>query len=99
MLTVIIAEQHIIEQYEQNKALLAPFDKGETVFCRLNCEGGSIDEMLPDLNDIVSFNTNWRAVIVTDNNKNAINPFDCVHYSEFVGKDEPLEFDSHFTKK
>lgn len=99
MLTVIIAEKHIIEQYKQNKALLAPFDKGETHFCELYSEAGSIEKMLPGLSDIVSFNANWRAVIVTDNNKEFINPFDYVQYSKYINNEGTLDFDSCFVKK
>lgn len=99
MLTVIIAEKNIIEQYKQNKALLAPFDKGETFFCELHNEAGSINEMLPGLSDIVSFNANWRAIIVTENNQDVINPFDFVKYSKYISNDEVRNFDSHFVKK
>lgn len=96
MLTVIIAESNIIEQYDRSKALLAPFDNEETVFCKWNPEAGSIEEMLPDLKDIISFTENWRAVIVTEKNKEELNPFDFVHYSEYINKNGKLGFDQSF---
>lgn len=99
MLTVIIAEQHIIEQYEQNKALLTPFDDQKIVFCRWNCEGGSIEEMLPDLKDIISFNVNWRAVIVTDKNKEQINPYDVVDYTKYINDNGKVGFDETLIQK
>lgn len=78
--------------------LLTPFENRETVFCRWNCEGESIDEMLPDLKNIISFNTNWRAVIVTENNKNKINPFDYVGYSDYIGKSAKTDFNENYIK-
>lgn len=96
MLTVIIAEKHIIEQYEQNSMLLAPFANEETVFCRWNCEGRSIEEMLPDLKNIISFNSSWRAVVVTDMNNETLNPFDFVHYSDYIDQSIQLDFNESF---
>ena len=96
MLTVIIAEKHIIEQYKQNEVLLAPFDNDELAFCEWNYEAGSIEQMLPDLEDIISLTTNWKAVVVTDNNKEALNPFDIINYSEHVNKVEKFGFNQYF---
>lgn len=96
MLTVIIAEQHIIEQYDKYKMLFTPFEGENICFCRWNCEGRSLDEMLPDLHEIVSFSTDWRAVIVTENNKDKLNPFDYVNYSDFIDKKNKLRFDTGF---
>lgn len=98
MFTVIIAEQKVIEQYEQNKMLLAPFDNEDVVFCRWNCEAGSIDEMLPDLKELISFNSTWRAVVVTENNKNELNPFDFVQYSNHIKSGTAINFDENFEK-
>ncbi len=98
MFTVIIAEQKVIEQYEQNKMLLAPFDSDDIVFCRWNCEGGSIDEMLPNLKKLISFNSTWRAVVVTENNTNELNPFDFVKYSNHIECGTEIKFDENFEK-
>lgn len=95
MLTVIIAEKHIIEQYKQNEVLLAPFNNDELAFCTWNYESGSIAEMLPDLENIISLTSNWKAVIVTDKNKTAINPFDIINYSEHVNKVEKFGFNQY----
>lgn len=99
MLTVIIAEKHIIEQYEKNKLLLAPFKDEEIVFCEWHREAVSIDEMLPELKNKISFNTNWRAVIVTDSNKEQINPFDFVNYAQHINRNEKLDLNSNFVEK
>ena len=76
--------------------LLTPFSDEETVFCRLNCEGRSIEDMLPDLKNIISFNSNWRAIVVTEMNKEELNPFDFVHYSNYIDRNIQLEFGDVF---
>lgn len=83
MLTVIIAEKHVIEQYEKFKALLTPFQNKNIVFCEWNRKGSNIDEMFPSLHGLISFQKHWRAVVVNEDRRDSVNPFAYIPSSDY----------------
>lgn len=88
MFTVIIAEQSVIDLYEEFKPFLGQlFRPSGMAFCRWNREGKNLEEMLPDLNDKLRYTEEWRAVIVHPDGINQKNPFDMVHYQEIAVPD------------
>ena len=82
MFTVIIAEKNIIEMLHKFNMFLAPLLNYEIAFCEWHRNGKTLDEMLPDLYDIIALKDKWRAIIVNQDGLNKINPFDYTEYCD-----------------
>lgn len=81
MFTVIIAEKVFIDLFNKFETFLLPlFDKEKIAFCAWNKAGKNLDEAVPELYDIIAQQKSWRAIIVSNDNINCINPFDAVDY-------------------
>lgn len=97
MLTVIIAEEKIIEQFKTLNTVLSPFQKNEVIFCRWNTKGETIDEILPELKTLIPHKTQWKAVVITGDNKGFINPFDYVN--NLKAEDQSSGFETPLMRK
>jgi|GEM_PF-6250983 len=82
MFTVVIAEKKFINKYEQYKTFLSPMlDKDKFAFCYWDREGENLEEMLPDLYELIQYKNDWKAVILNQDGLNELNPF---NYTKFV---------------
>ena len=86
MFTVLIAEQqHIDAIRQENSLFFEPFlDNRNFAFCPWKPEGRTLDESVPDLQDVVGRRREWRAVILHSADPVQLkkqNPFDEVDYS------------------
>lgn len=82
MFTVIIAEKKIIDIYTELKVFLSPLVNKNIGFCEWNRNGDSLEEMLPDLYNIVAYQSEWKAIIINQDKADKKNPFDYVEYKE-----------------
>lgn len=83
MFTVIIAEKSILELFDEFDMFLDPLlDRKKVGFCEWNREGSTLEEMLPDIYRLTEFCSEWRAVIVSTDGLNKVNPFDFVENNE-----------------
>ncbi|MEE1012637.1 MAG: hypothetical protein U0L11_11465, partial [Acutalibacteraceae bacterium] len=85
MFTVIIAEQEILDMFEEFRMFLNPLlNNKDIAFCPWNRNADTLDKMLPDIYDKVTFRKEWRAVIVNSDNINTLNPFDFTGYKDEI---------------
>ncbi len=85
MFTVIIAEQEILDMFEEFRMFLNPlFNNKDIEFCAWKRNEQSLEKMLPDIYEKVSFQKEWRAVIVNNDMINSLNPFDYTGYEDDV---------------
>ena len=86
MFTVLIAEQeHIDAIRQENRLFFEPFlESKELAFCTWNPSGQTLNEAVPDLQDVVGRRKAWRVVIINncdEEHLQAQNPFDVVDYN------------------
>ncbi len=85
MFTVIIAEQQILDMFEEFRMFLNPLlNNKELAFCAWKRNEETLEKMLPDIYEKVSFQKEWRAIIVNSDNINTLNPFDYTGYNDEV---------------
>lgn len=85
MFTVIIAEQEILDMFEEFRMFLNPLlNNKDIAFCPWNRNADTLDKMLPDIYDKVTFRKEWRAIIVNNDNINTLNPFDFTGYNDEI---------------
>lgn len=85
MFTVIIAEQEILDMFEEFRMFLNPLlNNKDIAFCAWKRNESSLEKMLPDIYEKVSFQKEWRAVIVNNDLINSLNPFDYTGYEDSV---------------
>ena len=83
MFTVIFAEKGTIKLFEETKMFFGPLYNTEQVaFCEWDKDAASFEAMVPDLYDLIGFQSEWRALILYDDQKEQLNPFDYTAYSE-----------------
>lgn len=83
MFTVIIAEQKMIDLFNEYDVFLSPMaDKKNYALCPWNREGESISEMLPDLYSIIEYRDEWNAIVVSEDGLEQVNPFDHTQYKD-----------------
>ncbi len=83
MFTVVIAEQKMIDLFNEYDVFLAPIaDKKKYALCPWNKEGETISEMLPDLYSIIEYKDEWRAIVVSEDGLEQVNPFDYTQYKD-----------------
>lgn len=82
MFTVIAAEQQHLDSINVYKAFLSPFmNEKSTAFCRWYPDGKTLEEAIPELNDVVSRHEQWRLIAVCPTDGlNRRNPFDLVSW-------------------
>lgn len=94
MFTVIFAEQETIKLFEETKMFFGPLlDSKNIAFCEWNKYADTFEEMVPDIYDIVEFQKEWRAIILSNSNIEKINPFDFTEYSDFCEYGECINWD------
>ncbi len=92
MFTVVIAEKEFIDLFNKFETFLLPlFDKSRIAFCEWNKDGRNLDEAVPELYELIVQQKKWRAIIVSNNNINSINPFDYVDYKSVWSPDAEVE--------
>lgn len=85
MYTVVIAERKVLRLFEKYRFLLAQLLENEDiVFCEWNKKAESIDSMTQSLLKLVGKRTEWRALVLTTDAQEQINPFDAVGYADKV---------------
>ncbi len=83
MFTVIFAEKETIKLFEETKMFFGPLlDRDDIALCPWDRYGESLSTMVPKLYDTVEYRKEWRAVILSEGNKDRYNPFDFAGYSE-----------------
>ncbi|MBQ8514315.1 MAG: hypothetical protein IJ496_02855 [Ruminococcus sp.] len=83
MFTVVICEKKLLKKLEKYHLLLAPLLKSrEVVFCEWYRKADSLSAMVPELESVVGKHTEWRAILVSSEGKEKINPFDYTGYQE-----------------
>ncbi len=83
MFTVIFAEKETIKLFEETKMFFGPlYNSEQVVFCEWDKEAKDFDTMVPDLYDLIEYQTEWRALILYDDGFEKLNPFDFTGYSE-----------------
>ncbi len=93
MFTVIIAEKNIIDVYKDLHVFLSPICSKEVAFCEWNREGESLEEMVPELYDVISFQNEWKAIVVNQDGITKRNPFDYVEYKEMKNKSSNVNWE------
>ena len=93
MFTVIIAEQSVIDMYDEFRTFLTPmFDEDSVVFCAWNRDGQTLDEMLPGIYDLITFRSEWRAIVVNRDNMQQLNPFDYTQHRDTLTADSKIDW-------
>ena len=83
MFTVIFAEKETIKLFEETKMFFGPLLNNEKVaFCEWHKYADTLDLMVPQLYDLIEYKSEWRAVILYDEDRNRLNPFDYTMYQE-----------------
>lgn len=83
MFTVIFAEKETIKLFEETKMFFGPLlDAEKIAFCEWDKRSETFDLMVPDIYDIIEYHKEWRAVILYDEDREKLNPFDYTGYSE-----------------
>lgn len=83
MFTVIIAEQSILDMFEEFRMFLNPLmNKSDVVYCAWKKNEDSIEKMLPSIYEKIAFRKEWRAIVVNNDNINTLNPFDFTQVKE-----------------
>lgn len=83
MYTVVICEKKILKKLEKYHLLLDPLLKSrEVVFFEWYKKADSLSAMVPELSTAVGKRTEWRAILVSSDGKEKINPFDYTGYQE-----------------
>ena len=100
MFTVLIAEKETIKLFEETKMFFGPLlDNEKVVFCEWNKYGDTLENMVPDLYDIIEFREEWRAVILYDEDREKLNPFDFTGYSESYYSDVEKNWDFYKNRR
>ena len=95
MFTVIIAEQEILDMFEEFRMFLNPLlNNKDVAFCTWNRNADTLEKMLPDIYDKVTFRKEWRAVIVNNNNTDTLNPFDFTGYADDIKPGNESDWDA-----
>lgn len=98
MLNVIIASQEYIEALNEHRLFLdAYLQNNNTVFCHCDYSGRTLSEMVPDLEDSVPGNVEWKAIVIAPEARDQLNPFDYVGYSDI--QKEKYETEAEYVKK
>ena len=85
MYTIVIAERKVLKLFEKYRFLLAQLlDHEDVAFCEWNKKAESIDSMTQSLLKLVGKRTEWRALVLTTDAQDQINPFDIVQYTDKV---------------
>jgi hypothetical protein len=88
MLNVIIASQDYIDALNEHRLFLdAYLQNNNTVFCCCDYSGRTLSEMIPDLENSIPGNVEWKAIVIAPDARNQLNPFDYVGYTE-IQKEE-----------
>ena len=83
MFTVIFAEKKTISLFEETKVFFGPlYDPNQVAFCEWNKDAENLDTMVPDLHDLISLKGDWRAVVLSTDGAESLNPFDFTGYSD-----------------
>lgn len=83
MFTVIFAEKETIELFEETKMFFGPLYNSEQVaFCEWDKDAENFDAMVPNLYDLIEYQSEWRALILYKDGFEKLNPFDFTDYSE-----------------
>ena len=83
MFTVIFAEKETIKLFEETKMFFGPLYNSEQVaFCEWDKYADDFDEMVPNLYDLIEYQSEWRALILYNDGFEKLNPFDFADYSE-----------------
>lgn len=99
MLTVIIVPKEYLETINKHKLFLYDLSNNKNiVLCQCDYSGNSIEEMVPELNKVIANCDNWRAIIITPDNRNVINPYDYTRYTEQQHSSRTLDW-SYYSKK
>lgn len=99
MLTVIIAPKEYLDTINKYKLFLNELANNKNIaLCLCDYSGNSIEEMVPELNNVIANCENWRAVIITPDNRNVINPYDYTQYTEQQHSSRALDW-SYYSKR
>ena len=83
MFTVIFAEKETIKLFEETKMFFGPLYNSEQVaFCEWDKDADDFDTMVPNLYDLIEYQSEWRALILYNDGFEKLNPFDFTDYSE-----------------
>lgn len=83
MFTVIFAEKETIKLFEETKMFFGPLYNSEQVaFCEWDKDADDFDAMVPNLYDLIEYQSEWRALILYNDGFEKLNPFDFTDYSE-----------------
>ncbi|MDY5948982.1 MAG: hypothetical protein SPJ42_07085 [Oscillospiraceae bacterium] len=95
MFTVIFAEKETIKLFEETKMFFGPlYDSEKVAFCEWDKDAEDFDTMVPELYDLIEYQSEWRALILYDDGYEKLNPFDYTEYSEafFSKKDNSWDY-------
>lgn len=85
MYTVVIAERATKNLFGKYRFLLAELlGQEDLVFCEWNRKAESIASMTQSLEELIGKRTEWRALVITTEGQEQVNPFDCVQYADRV---------------
>lgn len=83
MFTVILAEKETIKLFEETKMFFGPLYNSEQVaFCEWDKNAEDFDAMVPEIYNLIEYQSEWRALILYDDGFEKLNPFDFTNYSE-----------------
>lgn len=83
MFTVIFAEKETLKLFEETKMFFGPLlDDEKVAFCEWDKNASTFDLMVPEIYDVIEYHKEWRALVLFDENREKINPFDYTDYAE-----------------
>lgn len=94
MFTVIFAEKENIKLFEETKMFFGPlYNSKQIAFCEWHKDEVDFDSMVPGLYSLIEHKSEWRAIILYDDCKEKLNPFDYTDYSEPFFDEKNKNFD------
>lgn len=100
MFTVIFADKETIKLFEETKMFFGPLlDSEKVAFCEWHKYEQTLDLMVPQLYELIDFKSEWRAVILYDEDRNKLNPFDYTQYKEPLFTDGCKDCDDYEARR
>ena len=83
MFTVIFADEETIQFFEETKMFFEPlFCADQIAFCKWDTNAETFDSMVPGLYELIEFQNEWRAVVLSNASAQKLNPFHYTMYHE-----------------